>query len=241
MSSHNQNVLENPDEQPPDQIGVLKTDLKGGAERSLKINQMIYAAPDRHQTARDLLRIGGLNPASDYVLIQLLRPGSVLVGLDQEVDLGKHGQLEYRAFLSGEVFPFTADEVGYVWGAESISESDLRDITGAPKGMVFVLAREDEPDEMIEPGESLDLAARGTEHIRIEKWLVTLFYGDDSFELARGTYTGAQLAEIFGVLTGYELDLIKKNGKFDPIAPDDTVKINEGMHFASHPPSGQSS
>jgi hypothetical protein len=117
----------------------------------------------------------------------------------------------------------------------------LRSISETAADKELVLERKDGEDEVIKPRSSVDLAARGTEHIYTERHLITVYYADDPFEIPRGRYTGAELAAKFHVPSGYVLDLVKHDGNFEEIAPTQSVKVREGMHFVSHPPCGQSS
>jgi hypothetical protein len=196
---------------------------------------------DDIQDARKLLRKAGLDPADDYVLVELFRPGARSIGLDEDVDLAGTEEKEFRSFLTDRVFNFTIDELGYEWGAAKISEIELRDIAVVPAAKGLVLNRRDEEDLVLEEGSIVDLAAPGTEHIHTAKRLVTVFYKDTPFELKPGNYSGAQLSAIFGVPSQYQLDLVKPDGEFEEIEPTKTVKIEDGMHFVSHPPCGQSS
>lgn len=210
---------------------------------SFSVNGSAHHTHDAIKDGRQLLQLAGFTPPSDHVLIQISRPGSKVVGLDENVDLGARGDEEFHAFRSDRSFNFTADELGYAWGSASIVEPDLRRLLGVAADKVIVLEREDEPDEIIEPGSEINLAKKGTEHFRTAKRTVTVYYPDDehSFELERRVYTGAELSTIFEVPNDYKLDLIKPNGDFDEIKPNERVKVREGMHFVSHPPHGHSS
>lgn len=217
------------------------TDILTAKRYKFTVNGTAYTAQDALPDGRQLLQTAGLRPPSDYALIRLTFPGSRAVGLDETVNLDAPSEEAFRAFLSDREFNFTIDEIGYVWGAPLISEEDLRSISATPAGKELVLDRQGEQDTVIEPGTSVDLAARGTEHIYTEKRLVTVYYKDDPFELARGRYTGAQLSDTFKVPAGYVLDMVKPDGDFKEIKPTESLKIREGMHFVSHPPCGQSS
>jgi hypothetical protein len=219
----------------------MSENLAAAGQHKFTINGTAYATDDPLPDGRKLLQRAGLLPASDYALIRLTRPGSRAVGLDEKVNLSAPGEEGFKAFLSDREFNFTVDEIGYVWGAPLISEEELRTISMAPADKELVLDRQDGHDTVIEPGTSVDLAARGTERIFTEKRLITVYYKDDPYELERGRYTGAQLAEKFKVPAGYVLDLVKPDGDFKEIKPTESVKVRGGMHFVSHPPCGQSS
>jgi hypothetical protein len=216
-------------------------EVSGNERFAFTVNGVRYASHDAVKDGRQLLQTAGFTPASDHVLIEITHPGSKTVGLDEEVDLSAPGREEFRAFLSDRELNFTIDEVGYVWGAPTISEEELHAISQTPAGKELVLDRQDGEDVVIEPGGSVDLGARGTEHLYTEKRLITVFYKDDPFEIERGRYTGAQLATKFSVPAGYVLDLVKRDNEFKEIKPTDSIKVREGMHFVSHPPHGTSS
>jgi hypothetical protein len=188
----------------------------------------------------DILAKAGFDPASEHVLVQLLRPGAISRGLDEDIPLSEDGPEHFHAFASDRTFNFTVDERGYEWGAAVISEAELREVVGIGEQRALFFEHEDEPDEMVEPGAEIDLSQRGTEHLRTGKRLITVYYAEEPKELERGIRTGAQLAAIFGVPEGYIVDLIKPNGEFTEIGSEQPLKLRDGMRFASHPPSGQS-
>lgn len=215
-------------------------EVSGKQRFAFIVNGERYETRDPVLQGRDVLQKAGFTPPSDHVLIQLTRPGSVSKGLDEDIELSEPGREEFRAFHGDRTFSFTVDERGYEWGAPTITEPELRDVTGTPEGKVLIVEHEDEPDEVLEPDAVIDLAERGTERLRTGKRTVTVYYGDDPFELERRVYTGAELAGIFGVPTGYQLDLVTPDD-FEEVGPDRRVKVREGMRFVSHPPCGQSS
>lgn len=195
---------------------------------------------DPVKSGREILQVAGMNPASDYALILITRPGSTSIGLEDEIDFREAGREEFRTFASDRVFRFTLNERGCEWGASTISEEELRDLAGTHPDRLLLLEREDVPDEIIEPGTSVDLAANGVEHIREGKKFVTVYYKEQAFELKPGVYTGAQLMERLKVPAGYVLQLVIPGG-LDDLGSDKRLKIRDGMHFISHAPCGQSS
>lgn len=216
--------------------------ISDGCRFTFFVNENSYESHDAELSGRDILRVARFNPASEHVLIQLLQPGSRTVGLDELVDLRAAGREAFRAFGADRAFTFTVDEIGYEWGAASISEADLRDIAQIPPGKVLVLERQDGPPVEIEEGGALDLSAKGAEHLKSRKGEIVVTYGDDEkeFRFEPGEYTGAQLATRFAVPSGYELDLVV-NGEFRPIPAEKSLRLKNGMHFISQPGTGSSS
>lgn len=213
-----------------------------GETTSIVVNGVQHRMPDKVVDARTILRIAGFNPPSDHILIQLTRPGTRSIGLDEQVDLTPHGAEAFHAFHTDRAFNFTVNETGYEWGAGEISEPELRVIAAVADGEVIMVERKNARDEILTDGTVLKLSERGTEHLYTKARLVTVTYGDDEkrFELEPREYSGAELADIFKIPCGYVVDLIV-NGGFEIILPDQKLRVKDGMHFISQPGKGASS
>jgi hypothetical protein len=223
----------------------LEESAPDGAGKQKRFRYLVdgasFSTDDRLVDGRTILRKAGKEPPSGHILIELTRPGSRSVGLDEQVDLKDDGREEFRAFRSDRTFSFTLDETGYEWGDAAITVAELRDIAGVPANRALFLLCDDGPRRELDDEGQLELSGLGTERVVTARKQVTVYYGDDKFELDRGVYTGAQLAAIFDVPDGHLLDLIKGGGKFEEISPDEEVRVKDGMKFGSHPPCGQSS
>jgi Multiubiquitin len=187
-----------------------------------------------------ILEKAGLKPAGDYALIQVMRHSSRSVGLDEKVDLRAEGTEVFRAFKTGEIFRFTLNDHGYEWGAEKVPEPELRAIGHVPEDEVLVLER-DGTDIDLMPADVVDLGRGGTEHLRTEKRLITVFFENKPREIPRGTYTTEQLKTLFGVQAGYVLEFINEEGQLTPLKPGAKLRVKEGMRFFEQVPCGGSS
>jgi len=171
-------------------------EASGNQRFSFVVNGDRYRTRDQIEDGRDLLQTSGFDPASDHVLIQLTRPGSKSIGLDEDVDLGEPGREEFRAFQSDRTYNFVGDERGYEWGAASISEAELRDVMGVQPNEVLFLARENEPDREIESGTSVELSASGTERIRSERRRFRIIVNAREETVATDTVSYAELVAL---------------------------------------------
>jgi hypothetical protein len=206
-----------------DHYGV--TVVHDGVEKELSFRDPVVEG-------RKVLRAAGLESPDDYVLVALQNPGTRSVGLDEEVDLREPGRERFQAFLSDRVFTFTVDERGYEWGAASISEPTLRDIANVPENEVLVLEREDQPDDVLEEDAVVDLAERGTEHIRTDKhpetFEIKVIYNgvEKKLRVSLGELIGSVLAKALAVFGNppnpHTLALYNKAGRELPDA--ETVK-----------------
>jgi hypothetical protein len=190
---------------------------------------------------RQLLSAAGNDPADDFVLIQLERHGTRSIGLDEPVDLRQPGREAFRTFKSDRIFRFTIDGRGYEWGAPIIREAELRELAAVPEDDALLLERQDEKDLALGPGDEINLAKAGTEHLRTAKRLITVYLDDVPKKIAPGTYTTEQLIERLGVSAGYLLNVVNERGQLETLQPGQHLHLREGMKFFSQVPCGGSS
>lgn len=212
-----------------------------GQQLEFTINDEHVTVDDPVKTGRELLSAGGFAPASDHILIRLLKRGSEVIGLDEAVDLRLDGPFVFRAFRSDRSFNFTVDERGYAWGAATITEEELRDVVGLADDKVFVLERKNQPDQELDAGDVLDLDKKGTEHLRTRKGTVKVWIDDVEKQIARGIYTTEQLLDVLGVEDGYVLDVVNEQGQLIALKPGEKIRVKKGMRFVSQAPCGGSS
>jgi hypothetical protein len=205
------------------------------------VNHRAVDFTDPVPDGRQILLAAGFDPADDHVLIERMRHGTRLVGLDEPVDLRKEGREAFDAFRTDRVFGFTVDGRGYEWGASVLTEPQLRELAALTEDEVLVLERQNEPDRDLGPGDEINLGTPGTEHLRTVKRLVTVFLDGLEKKIARGTYTTEQLITLLGVTAGYLLNMVDASGQLVTLQPGQHVHIKECMKFYSQVPCGGSS
>jgi hypothetical protein len=204
------------------------------------VNGATVKFSDAVPSGERILGSADLKPVGEYVLIQLIGPSTRSIGLDETVDLRAPGTEVFRAFKSDRIFLFTLNGHGFEWGVEKVPEPELRALGHVPEDEVLVLERDGE-DVDLKPGDVLDLAHRGTEHLHTEKRLIMVFFENEPRELPRGTYTTEQLKRLFGVQEGYVLEVINEEGQLAPLKPGAKVRLKHGMKFFEQVPCGGSS
>ncbi len=221
---------------PPD--GTMSE--SAGTKYVFSVNDISHKSSDPQLTGRDILRKAGFDPVSDHVLIQVTVPGSHSIGLDELIDLADDGREVFRAFVSDRIFIFTVEERGYEWGARTISEAELRSVTGVLEKKTFVLERGDEPDQVINEGDEVDLGERGTERIRTTTTYVTIVVEAEPHKWPKGErITYAQVATLafpdFPQHPERTYSVTYRGGEGRDhegiLAPGDSVKVKEGMEF----------
>lgn len=207
---------------------------------STKVNDIVVTIADATPSGRLVLDKAELKPADDYILIQLLGHSSRSIELDETVDLRAPGAEVFRAFKSDRIFRYTLNGHGFDWGAPTINETELRAIGQVRDDEVIVPERDGQETDL-KPGDILDLADPGTEHLHSEKRLITVFFENNPREIKRGVYTTEELMKIFGVQQGYILEVINHEGNLTPLKPGEKLKVKEGMRFFEQVPCGGSS
>ncbi|WP_298987333.1 multiubiquitin domain-containing protein [uncultured Roseibium sp.] len=122
-----------------------------------------YATNDAILTGRDIRAHAGLNPASDYQLIQIREATSRSVGLEEKIDLEDKARPVFRSFRGDRVFSFTINERGFEWGAPEISANDIRLYANVPDDHELVL--DSSGDRSIEDDGFVRLNPKGVERI----------------------------------------------------------------------------
>jgi hypothetical protein len=204
------------------------------------VNDATVKFSDATPSGERIIDNAGLKPVTEFVLIQLMGHSTRSVGIDETVDLRAPGTEAFRAFKSDRIFRFILNEHGFEWGTDKIPEPELRAIGGVTEDDVLVLER-DGGDVDLKPTDVLDLSHGGTEHLRTEKRLITVFFENEPREIARGVYTTEQLKQLFGVQEGYILEVIDEEGQLTPLKPGAKLRVKQGMKFFEQVPCGGSS
>ena len=187
-----------------------------------------------------ILDEAGFRPAEDYVLIQLLFPGTRSVGLDESVDLRGDGREAFRAFKSDRIFRFTIDDRGYEWGVAKITEPELRRIAVVDGDGTLVLVRDGKAIELA-ADDVIELGETGTERLRVVELVTVTLNNEVEKKIPSGTYKTEELIRVLGVEAGYVLDVLNEHGKLEPLQPGQPIEVKAGMRFFSHVPAGGSS
>lgn len=207
------------------------------ADGEMGLTAITVEQPD--PTGGQIMTAAGYASPEDHALIQILRPGTRLVGLDEKVLLREQEEDIFRAFHGGEVFLFTLDGHGYEWGAPEISESVLHYVAAVPEDKVFVLKIGEEERE-IKKGESVRLSHAGVEHLHTRPKMVTVTLDGEKKTIPFGVYTTEELIRILGVDPGYLLNVMKDD-QLVTLQPNEKLHVKDGMVFISQVPGGASS
>lgn len=198
---------------------------------------------DDRVTGRQIAEAAGYNSSDELIVLQQLKNGALEeIRLEELVDIKQAGIERFFVIEADRTFRFILDGLKLEWPRSRINAETLRCLVRKSDNFDVVYQLDDAPDRKLNEDEFVDLSGHGTERFKTKEGskLVTVFYGEDLFELPKGTYTTEQLVEIFKVEAGYLLDLVV-DGKLVQLKPGEQIPLKTDMHFTSHPPRGQSS
>lgn len=195
-------------------------------------------------TGAQVAMAAGKHPVEDFVVLHHLKSGELeSLRPTETAELSRKDTNRFFVIKGGDVNRFIIEGLSMEWPRAKLLAWQVKFLAGAGEDKSLVLER-DGVDQVFDDADEVDLAGHGAERFRLRKRkkTVTVIYGGDiEFELERRVYTTAELIAVFGVPAGYRLDFIGADGVFREMAPDESLKIRDGMEFGSHPPIGQSS
>lgn len=132
-----------------------------------KIDGQLVSTNDQIINGRNIRANAGLNPASDYQLIEIGKITSRSVGLEEKIDLNENPDAIFLSFKNDRAYSFTVNERGFEWGDEQISASDIRLYADIPENHeLFLDSKRDRP---IEDDDIVHLKQKGVERILSRK------------------------------------------------------------------------
>ena len=137
-------------------VQVVDENLQGG----------LVEITDPVPTGRQLLEAAGKTPVDNFVLLLCSDKGLIEeVNLSETVDVYHRGVEQFIAFENDRLFYVALDGQRFPWGNSLIQESVLRRVAGISDERVIMLEHRSEPDQMLLPGVSVDLAEPGLEKL----------------------------------------------------------------------------
>lgn len=203
-----------------------------------EIDGQIFPTSDGIVTGRAIRAEAGLNPVSDYVLIELGNQTSRSVGLEEEIDLAETPSPRFRSFRSDRAFSLTVNERGYEWGEEAISTSDLRAMASIPEGHELIL--DSKGDRALDDDKPIRLKPKGVERILSrERETICIFINTVEEYVEPGKISFSQLAKLafpdLQITENTEFTVTYRKGHdaqpAGSLIEGESVKVKKGMIF----------
>ena len=194
-------------------------------------------------TAAQIAERVGAHPVAQFKILQQLTTGEIETKRPNETtDLRELGVERFFVVRSDRTYSFTVDGLAMEWPLPTMTGKHMRELARATDHQDLVRVT---PSgfELVDEADLVTLENCETEEFRkVERRrIVTIYYREQPFEVERREWSTEELIALFKVPDGHKLDLIKPDGEFKELKPEQKIKVREGMEFTSHVPAGQSS
>lgn len=196
----------------------------------VRVNGQVVHLTDPSPTGSQLLAAARLRPASEFALLEWPVNGPTReVGLEEVICLPEAGHVaDFIAVQADGVLYFVLDGDRYAW-AGPLDADTVRRIGRLPQEKALWLERRDQPDVLLEPGQTIHLERAGVEQIytRAKVWFLDV--QGDRTEWDRPLVGVREALEKAGVdLTKQWTIVLKVKGK-EPrqVELNDTVDLRE--------------
>ena len=207
-------------------------------------NQREFVFDDPKVTGRQIAHEAGFRPTDEAIVLQQLKDGSMEeIRLEELVDLKVAGTERFFVMTGDRTYRLIVDGLRLEWPRAQLTGEAIRKLAGRDDEFEVLQELEDTPDRVIEEDELVSLQGGGTEKFKTRRagHLITVFFGEQPYEMPRGVYSTEQLRTEFKVEAGYVLALITADGSFDELKAGQKLCLKNGMKFVSYAPCGQSS
>ena len=136
-------------------------------EIEIRVNDEPVQISDDTPTGRQILAAAGLRPDTEFALLIWPSAGPTQeIGLDEVVPIRRDDDdaVDFFATKSDHVAYFVLDDERYAW-AGRLDLAIIRRIGRVPAGLGIWLERRDEPDLLLEEGQTVDLRPAGVERL----------------------------------------------------------------------------
>ena len=98
---------------------------KGHDKFQFTVNGALHGTEDKVLDGSQIREIAGLEPASDFVLIQIAGGFARSISIEEEVKFANGEIAVFLSFTSDRTYNFTVNERGWEWGSPTILASDI--------------------------------------------------------------------------------------------------------------------
>lgn len=199
---------------------------------------------DAEVTGARICAAASRHPIDEFVVLRHLPSGELETLRPTETSKLDESTINRFFVVRGaETHRFFVENLAMEWPHKKLLARQIKFLAGASEDLALTLERHGAVEIFDDDGEVF-IGGHEVERfgLRHREKTVTVIYGSDiEFVLERRIYTTEELMTVFGVPTGYKLDIIGADGVFREMEPGERIKVKDSMEFASHPPVGQSS
>lgn len=137
---------------------------KGHDKFQFSVNGVLHGTGDKVLDGRQIREIAGLEPASDFVLIQIEGGLARSISIEEEVKFATSEIAVFLSFASDRTYNFTVNERGWEWGSPTILVADIYRYGKIDEELELIL--DSAGDAVIPSDGEVTLDGAGVERIR---------------------------------------------------------------------------
>jgi hypothetical protein len=200
------------------------------------IDGALYSSADKIMHGSQIREAGSKVPSSDFVMIQVIGKSGRSIGLQDDVTLVAGETAVFVSFKSDRIFALTVNELGWEWGADTISAVDIYRYANIDVDDELIV--ESDGDRIIPADGVLKLGGHGVERVRSRQAnTIIIKVNGRPREVEKRHHTYREIAAIaypnpdfsnFIYTTTY---LRGVNGAEGDLVEGETIMVKKGMVF----------
>jgi hypothetical protein len=230
---------------------VMDAEAGAGAERRARYEVMIagadlrfekYVLTDPVPAGRQVIKAFTREDPTGFIVLKWLRSGMLEeLRLDETTRLAGGGDERFIVVASDRSFRIDIAGRRQEWPCGLISGATLKKLGEQDADQVDVfLERQDQPDELIEDDQLVDLSGREVErfHFKPREREVEIFVNRKPVRMTRGEHTGSEIKQAaidagINIKPDFVLSLILGPGETRIIGDNDPVLVKKGQRYTA--------
>ena len=203
-----------------------------------QLDGTVFTTNDALLKGRDIRSNSGLNPVSEFMLIEVGDQTTRSIGLEETINLADTSSHVFRSFRGDRTYSFTVNERGYEWGADCIPANLLREIAQIPDNHELIL--DSDHDKPIHDEAIIRLAGKGVERLLSRPpQQICIIINAREFLVDPGRLSFWEIVKLAfpnasdGPNTAYTVSYRKGHGDHPEgtLIAGESVKLKKRMHF----------
>ena len=209
---------------------------KGHDKFQFTVNGALHGTEDKVLDGSQIREIAGLEPASDFVLIQIAGGFARSISIEEEVKFANGEIAVFLSFTSNRTYNFTVNERGWEWGSPTILASDIYRFGEIDEELELIL---DSAGDAVLPSDGeVTLDGTGVERIRSrEPKMVTIKVNGRPRTVEKRPHSYREIAAIAYPNPDFEnfnytiTFLHGVHGAEGDLVEGETIQVKKGMVF----------
>lgn len=200
---------------------------------AVKINGDVFETDKPVLSGKELLKMAGKEPPSEFVIYLQLEDGDMEnIRPSEVVDLQRTGVEKFRTFRADVIYRLEVNDDSREWGSEVITGRAIKRLAGVdePGDIGIWQKTKSGEDQLIGDRDSVDLTCEGIEKFRVGAKYSICIEGK-VFEWSKKTITTEEIIQLGGWDASQGAVEVDKDQNERPLASGEVIKLKPGHNF----------